>query len=101
MTRAFRLGRQMKGGWECSITNGAPELIHFRLRETRLSYSDYSALILQYISHASIQPTHVQAFTLLAAFLCSVNCLPQAWILIGQGLRTAQDLGLHVRNFYH
>lgn len=53
------------------------------------------ALILQYISHASIQPTHVQTFTLLSAFLCSVNCLPQAWILIGQGVRAAQDLGLH------
>lgn len=53
------------------------------------------ALILQYISHASIQPTHVQAFTVMAAFLCSVNCLPQAWILIGQSVRAAQDLGLH------
>lgn len=71
------------------------------IRETRLSYLDHSALILQYISHASIQPTHVQAFTLMAAFLCSVNCLPQAWLLIGQGVRAAQDLGLHVRNLVH
>ncbi|KAJ7638605.1 fungal-specific transcription factor domain-containing protein [Roridomyces roridus] len=53
------------------------------------------ALILQYISHANTQPTHVQCFVLLSCFLCSVNCLPQAWILIGQAVRTGQDLGLH------
>lgn len=54
------------------------------------------ALILSYISHASIQVAHVQCFILMSSFLCSVNCLPQAWILIGQGLRHAQDLGMHV-----
>ncbi|KAF9008701.1 fungal-specific transcription factor domain-containing protein [Cyathus striatus] len=53
------------------------------------------ALILQYISHASIQVSHVQCFILLSSFLCSVNCLPQAWILIGQAVRAGQDLGLH------
>ncbi|KAF8917781.1 fungal-specific transcription factor domain-containing protein [Mucidula mucida] len=53
------------------------------------------ALILQYISHASIQVEHVQCFILLSSFLCSINCLPQAWILVGQALRTGQDLGLH------
>ncbi|KAK0206288.1 fungal-specific transcription factor domain-containing protein [Desarmillaria ectypa] len=53
------------------------------------------ALILQYISHASIQVAHVQCFILLSSFLCSVNCLPQAWILVGQAVRTGQDLGLH------
>ena len=57
----------------------------------------YRALILQYISHASIQVAHVQCFVVLASFLCSVNCLPQAWLLIGQAVRTGQDLGLHVR----
>lgn len=90
-------GKADEGGMGMIYYERCAKHIHFRLRETRLSYPDYSALILQYISHASIQPTHVQAFTLLAAFLCSVNCLPQAWILIGQGVRTAQDLGLHVR----
>lgn len=55
-----------------------------------------SALILQYISHARIQPAHVQCFILMASYLCSVNCLPQAWILVGQALRTGQDVGLHV-----
>jgi pyridoxine 5'-phosphate synthase PdxJ len=54
------------------------------------------ALILQYISHASVQAAHVQCFTLLSSYLCSVNCLPQAWVLIGQAVRSAQDLGLHV-----
>ncbi|CAL1702336.1 unnamed protein product [Somion occarium] len=53
------------------------------------------ALILHYISHASIQVEHVQCFLLMSSFLCSVNCLPQAWILVGQAVRTAQDIGLH------
>jgi hypothetical protein len=53
------------------------------------------ALILQYISHANTQIAHVQCFILMSSFLCSINCLPQAWILIGQAVRTGQDLGLH------
>lgn len=53
------------------------------------------ALILHYISHASIQIAHVQCFIILSSFLCSVNCLPQAWLLVGQAVRMAQDLGLH------
>ncbi|KAJ4472260.1 putative fungal-specific transcription factor [Lentinula aciculospora] len=53
------------------------------------------SLILQYISHANTQTAHVQCFILLSSFLCSVNCLPQAWILVGQAVRTGQDLGLH------
>lgn len=54
------------------------------------------ALILHYISHASIQVSHVQSFILMSSFLCSINCLPQAWLLVGQAVRSAQDLGLHV-----
>ncbi|PFH52693.1 hypothetical protein AMATHDRAFT_56791 [Amanita thiersii Skay4041] len=53
------------------------------------------ALILQYISHASIQIAHVQGFILMSSFLCSINCLPQAWLLVGQAVRIGQDLGLH------
>ncbi|KAG6820448.1 hypothetical protein H0H93_000444 [Arthromyces matolae] len=53
------------------------------------------ALMLQYISHANPQIAHVQCFVLLSSFLCSINCLPQAWILLGQAVRTGQDLGLH------
>ncbi|KAG9219210.1 hypothetical protein CCMSSC00406_0001620 [Pleurotus cornucopiae] len=53
------------------------------------------ALILQYISHAHTQVAHVQCFLLMSSFLCSVNCLPQAWILVGQAVRIGQDLGLH------
>ncbi|KDR83360.1 hypothetical protein GALMADRAFT_205370 [Galerina marginata CBS 339.88] len=53
------------------------------------------ALILQYISHPNVQVAHVQCFILMSSFLCSVNCLPQAWILIGQAVRAGQDLGLH------
>lgn len=56
----------------------------------------HRALILHYISHASIQIAHVQCFVLLSSFLCSVNCLPQAWLLVGQAVRMGQDLGLHV-----
>ncbi|KAJ6599296.1 fungal-specific transcription factor domain-containing protein [Mycena vulgaris] len=77
------------------------------VEDTRLSTSDSlddggmgmvyyeRALILQYISHANTQIAHVQCFILLSSFLCSVNCLPQAWILVGQAVRTGQDLGLH------
>ncbi|OSX59228.1 hypothetical protein POSPLADRAFT_1048569 [Postia placenta MAD-698-R-SB12] len=53
------------------------------------------ALILHYISHASTQIEHVQCLLLMSSFLCSVNCLPQAWLLAGQAVRTAQDIGLH------
>ncbi|KAI0699412.1 fungal-specific transcription factor domain-containing protein [Cytidiella melzeri] len=53
------------------------------------------ALILQYISHASMQVEHVQCFLLMSTFLCSVNCLPQAWIMVGQAVRISQDIGLH------
>lgn len=53
------------------------------------------ALVLHYISHASIQMAHVQCIVLLSSFLCAVNCLPQAWLLVGQAVRMAQDLGLH------
>lgn len=61
-----------------------------------INSNSISALILQYISHANTQIAHVQCFILLSSFLCSVNCLPQAWILVGQAVRTGQDLGLHV-----
>lgn len=61
---------------------------------------DTSALILQYISHANIQIAHVQCFILMSSFLCSINCLPQAWILIGQAVRSGQDLGLHVSTLH-
>ncbi|RPD61888.1 hypothetical protein L226DRAFT_72642 [Lentinus tigrinus ALCF2SS1-7] len=53
------------------------------------------ALILHYISGASMQVEHVQCFLLMSSFLCSVNCLPQAWLLVGQAVRAAQDIGLH------
>lgn len=55
-----------------------------------------SALILHYTSYPSIQLEHVQCFLLMSSFLCSVNCLPQAWLLVGQAVRAAQDIGLHV-----
>ena len=58
------------------------------------------ALILQYISHASMQVEHVQCFLLMSSFLCSVNCLPQAWIIVGQAIRISQDIGLHVSFAY-
>jgi len=66
-----------------------------------VSFTDwiYRALMLHYISHASIQAAHVQCLILMSSFLCSVNCLPQAWLLVGQAVRTAQDLGLHVSYF--
>ncbi|KAH9943098.1 fungal-specific transcription factor domain-containing protein [Epithele typhae] len=53
------------------------------------------ALILHYISGSSMQVEHVQCFLLMTSFLCSINCLPQAWLLVGQAVRAAQDIGLH------
>ncbi|KAL5527321.1 hypothetical protein ACEPAG_6112 [Sanghuangporus baumii] len=53
------------------------------------------SLILHYISHPLIQIAHVQCIVLLSSFLCAVNCLPQAWLLVGQAVRMSQDLGLH------
>ncbi|KAG9016252.1 hypothetical protein FRB90_003606 [Tulasnella sp. 427] len=53
------------------------------------------AMILYYIGATATQLAHVQAFVLLSAFLASLNCLPQAWLLCGQAVRIAQDLGLH------
>ncbi|KAF8312877.1 hypothetical protein DL93DRAFT_2042574, partial [Clavulina sp. PMI_390] len=53
------------------------------------------AMVLYYIGHNVTQLAHVQAFVLLASFLASINSLPQAWLLCGQAVRTAQDLGLH------
>lgn len=53
------------------------------------------AMILYYIGHSNTQLAQVQCFVILTSFLCSVNCLPQAWLLIGQAVRIAQDLGLH------
>lgn len=34
----------------------------------------------------------------MAAFQASVNAMPMAWLLAGQAIRVAQDLGLHVRS---
>jgi hypothetical protein len=74
--------------YERSVTGNEKQLLNVHCLDR--------ALVLQYISHANIQPAHVQCFILLSSFLCSVNCLPQAWILLGQAVRTGQDLGLHV-----
>ncbi len=54
-----------------------------------------SSMMLYYISATSTQLAHVQCLALLSSFLASLNRLPQAWLLVGQAVRTAQDLGLH------
>ncbi len=46
-----------------------------------------------------MQVDHVQCFLLMSSFLCSVNCLPQAWIIVGQAIRISQDIGLHVSKY--
>jgi hypothetical protein len=52
-------------------------------------------MMLYIIDHTRTQLAHVQCFALLSTFLASLNRLPQAWLLVGQAVRTAQDLGLH------
>ena len=83
--------------WGWSTTSGMLSMLSSFPTESQLMHCNHSALILQYISHPNIQVVHVQCFILMSSFLCSVNCLPQAWILIGQAVRAGQDLGLHVR----
>ena len=83
--------------WGWSITSGKLSTLSLFSTESQPMHHGNRALILQYISHPNIQVVHVQCFILMSSFLCSVNCLPQAWILIGQAVRAGQDLGLHVR----
>lgn len=65
-------------------------------RNTPRLHRAFRAMILYYIGHSNTQLAQVQCFVILASFLCSVNCLPQAWLVVGQAVRIAQDLGLHV-----
>jgi len=83
--------------WGWSTTSGKLSILGSLPPESQPMHFGHRALILQYISHPNIQIVHVQCFILMSSFLCSVNCLPQAWILIGQAVRAGQDLGLHVR----
>lgn len=53
------------------------------------------SMILYYISATSAQLADVQCFALLSNFLASLHSLPQAWLLVGQAVRAAQDFGLH------
>ncbi|WWD03563.1 hypothetical protein V865_001617 [Kwoniella europaea PYCC6329] len=53
------------------------------------------AQILHYTSLKDININQVQCLTLMAAFQASVNAMPMSWLLAGQALRVAQDLGLH------
>ena len=81
--------------WEWCITKGTL-FCEVEFEGGWLTIPYLRALILHYISHTSMQVEHVQCFLLMSSFLCSVNCLPQAWILVGQAVRIAQDIGLHV-----
>ncbi|WVR00192.1 hypothetical protein IAU59_007334 [Kwoniella sp. CBS 9459] len=51
--------------------------------------------ILHFTTIRDIDIHQVQCLTLLAAFQASVNAMPMSWLLAGQALRLAQDLGLH------
>jgi hypothetical protein len=54
------------------------------------------AQILHYTTLKDVDIHQVQCLTLMAAFQASVNAMPMSWLLAGQALRVAQDLGLHV-----
>lgn len=54
------------------------------------------AQILHYTTLKDVNIHQVQCLTLLAAFQASVNAMPMSWLLAGQAIRVAQDLGLHV-----
>ncbi|KZT62356.1 hypothetical protein CALCODRAFT_548993 [Calocera cornea HHB12733] len=53
------------------------------------------AMILHFIGATKTQLAHVQCVVLLSSFLASWNLLAESWLLLGQAVRTAQDLGLH------
>ncbi|WWD19542.1 hypothetical protein CI109_104003 [Kwoniella shandongensis] len=53
------------------------------------------AQILHYTTLKDVNIHQVQCLTLMAAFQASVNAMPMSWLLAGQALRVAQDLGLH------
>jgi hypothetical protein len=56
----------------------------------------HRAQILHYSTLKDVTIHQVQCLTLLAAFQASVNAMPMSWLLAGQAIRVAQDLGLHV-----
>ncbi|WVR07769.1 hypothetical protein IAU60_004812 [Kwoniella sp. DSM 27419] len=53
------------------------------------------AQILHFTSFKDVNIHQVQCLTLMAAFQASVNAMPMSWLLAGQAVRVAQDLGLH------
>ncbi|ODN81564.1 hypothetical protein L202_01979 [Cryptococcus amylolentus CBS 6039] len=53
------------------------------------------AQILHYTTLKDVNIHQVQCLTLLATFQASVNAMPMSWLLAGQAIRVAQDLGLH------
>jgi hypothetical protein len=57
------------------------------------------AQILHYTTLKDVNLHQVQCLTLMAAFQAAVNAMPTAWLLAGQAIRVAQDLGLHVRRW--
>ncbi|KAH7345267.1 fungal-specific transcription factor domain-containing protein [Rhizoctonia solani] len=73
---------------------GELDTVDETLRPTALVFYERS-MMLHYIGQTVTQLAHVQTFVLLSSFLASINCLPQAWLLCGQAVRTGQDLGLH------
>ncbi|KAF8761802.1 Fungal specific transcription factor domain [Rhizoctonia solani] len=73
---------------------GALDSVDDTIRPTALVFYERS-MMLYYIGQTVTQLAHVQTFVLLSSFLASINCLPQAWLLCGQAVRTGQDLGLH------
>lgn len=94
--KRLTLGRSMDEGGMGMVYYERYVSMRSRSAANRQINVSFRALILQYISHAHTQVAHVQCFLLMSSFLCSVNCLPQAWILVGQAVRIGQDLGLHV-----
>lgn len=53
------------------------------------------AQTLHYTTLKDVNIHQVQCHTLLAAFQASVNAMPMSWLVAGQAIRAAQDLGLH------
>ncbi|ORY57697.1 fungal-specific transcription factor domain-domain-containing protein [Leucosporidium creatinivorum] len=56
-------------------------------------YGTANILVLHGVTDATLE--QVQTYALFALFLCNSNCAARAWIVLGQAIRFAVDLGLH------
>ncbi len=92
-------------GYDARATAGKPSNGNTRKEET----VNFALAGVQFFARSQLLALHksqetrveqVQTHALLAYYMASSNCAARAWLIIGQALRMACDLGLH-RNLTH